>query len=243
MCTHIEQGDFLSYTLKTKRQKKRLVKKERDKQLIAMHREERAIDQQIRALPMIPLEQPYQKGWKRFFVLREDVARSRMAGFYQSLLQKINTVSYSNNRDFKKKKLKHGKRIRVAREQKLREITEWEWLHNKLKLDEKEKMHFHPVVQVHKKGIFIVYVFNDPWRYRLRIAPHMITHVKKLDKKLMAERQSLDNTIVRKHLRNDINRLVYGKSYKWRQRPPEEKKLKSIFKQPVEKIMDLINEV
>lgn len=192
---------------------------------------------------MIPLEQPYQQGWKRFFVLREDVARSRMAGFYQSLLQKINTVAYSHNRDFKKKKRKHGKRIRVAREHKLREITEWEWRCNKLKLDEKEKMHFHPVVQVHKKGVFIVYVFNDPWRYRLKIAPHMITHVKKLDEKLMADRQVLDNAIVRRNVRHAINRLVYGKTYRWRQPAPEDKKMKRVFKQPLEKIMDFINEV
>lgn len=242
MCTHIEQADLLFYKLKTKRQKIRLAKKDQSKQMIAIHKEEENLRQQKKMLPLVPLDQPYQKGWKRFFVLREDVARSKYADFYESLLEKINTIVYSKDRTFKRKKRRLGKRIWVVREQKLRELSACEWQRNSLKLDEKEKMHFHPVERVHKNGVCIVYVFNDPWRFRLKVAPHMITHIKKLDQQLESESRALENTIVRQHLRSTINRLTYGKSYRWVCPKPEDKKKNNILKQPVKNILDYFNE-
>jgi hypothetical protein len=42
----------------------------------------------------VPLEPPVQRGWKRTFVLRADVASSAKAVFYQGILDKINRVDY-----------------------------------------------------------------------------------------------------------------------------------------------------
>ena len=72
----------MPYRLKSARQKRRLVKKDRDKQLIQLDKHQNLLWKQKRELPMIPLEHPYQKGWKRFFVLRKDVQQSAKAVFY-----------------------------------------------------------------------------------------------------------------------------------------------------------------
>jgi hypothetical protein len=81
--------------LKSKRKKKQLVKKDFEKQLIQLSKREKELWKKRRELPLVPLVAPYQKGWQRYFVLREDVARSNDALFYDILLEKINTVQYA----------------------------------------------------------------------------------------------------------------------------------------------------
>ncbi|WGU70580.1 hypothetical protein QIU18_14760 [Capnocytophaga canimorsus] len=62
-----------------------------------------------------------------FFALRDDIARSKSADFFNQILEKINTYQYSDNRKFLKKKRKRGKKIQVPREQKLHKIIEWQF--------------------------------------------------------------------------------------------------------------------
>lgn len=54
---------------KSARRKKRLVKTDRDKQLIQMDKQLDKLREQKQLLPKVPLEHPYQRGWKRFFVI------------------------------------------------------------------------------------------------------------------------------------------------------------------------------
>ena len=69
------------YIKKSARRKKRLVKKDVDKQLIRLDKLRHSLTDQIRNLPPIILEKPYQRGWKRLFVLRDDIKRSDKADF------------------------------------------------------------------------------------------------------------------------------------------------------------------
>ncbi|MGV3588803.1 MAG: hypothetical protein ACO1OF_17490 [Adhaeribacter sp.] len=77
------------------REKKRLVKLDFEKQLRQLARERCHLLEQKRSLGYEPLKPPVQKGFKRFFVLRDDVAWSPRAAFFQEILDKINTVQYS----------------------------------------------------------------------------------------------------------------------------------------------------
>src|SRR4029078_1937661 len=92
--------DILCYRLRTARQKKRMQYKDFDKQLIQLYQEERELYWQIRELGCVPLIPPFQRGWKRSFVLRDDVARSPQAKFFQNILDKINTRDWSYRKDF-----------------------------------------------------------------------------------------------------------------------------------------------
>ncbi|MDZ7900020.1 MAG: hypothetical protein U5N85_18600 [Arcicella sp.] len=76
----------------------------KNKQLIRLYREDRSLRKQKYELPMIDLVPPIQRGWKRYFIVREDVRRSKMGVFYENLLQKINTVQHSADKTFKVKK-------------------------------------------------------------------------------------------------------------------------------------------
>jgi len=100
---------------RTGRQKKRLVKKDHDKQLLYISRQETGLYKQIRSLPMAPLKKPYQRGWKRSFVLREDVARNAQAAFYAALLLKVNTTEYAPAKDFTRKRRRRGRKFREVR--------------------------------------------------------------------------------------------------------------------------------
>lgn len=85
----------LGARLKSKRRRKRLSKKAKEKQLIALHHLEMDLWHQKRNLPLVPLEKPYQKGWVRFFVVRDDVQRVDTLGFFTELLEKINNQLWS----------------------------------------------------------------------------------------------------------------------------------------------------
>ncbi|MBC8032998.1 MAG: hypothetical protein H7Y03_02550 [Chitinophagaceae bacterium] len=126
------------YRLRTARQKKRLVKKDFDKQLIKLSRKQGELWKQRRNLPMIPLEHPYQKGWKRLFVLREDIQNLPNADFYQALLDKINTVKYHHDKSFKIKKRRKRRYGQKNIGQTLTEISDYDWYRNWYKLSDEE---------------------------------------------------------------------------------------------------------
>jgi len=115
---------ILCYRLRTARQKKRLQYEDFYKQLIQLYKEEKALYQQQKNLGWEPLKPPVQKGWKRFFVLRDDVAKSKHAEFFQNILNKINTYDWSYRKNFKIRKRKMGRKIYVVKTQKLLEPCE-----------------------------------------------------------------------------------------------------------------------
>jgi len=202
---------------KSRRRKERLAKEDFEKHLIQLRKREKELWKKRKDLPLIPLENPYQKGWQRSFVLREDVARSSEAEFYRTLLEKINTWQFSSEKSFKRKKKRKRRNVYVEKIQTVKEFSEWEWKSPKLELTEKEKAHFYKRERwcSNFKRYKIHYVFNEPWRYVLRVSPYMITHTKMVDSDLESEIQILDNYIVNLNLRNKINRLIHGSSLKW----------------------------
>ena len=210
--------------IKSARRKKRLVKTDRDKQLIQLSKRRGELWHQRRQLPPVALERPYQSGWKRIFVLREDIKRSPMAAFYEELLQKINTIEYHHDRSFKRKKRRKGRYAYFVKQQMLREFTLQEWNSAELPLSEKEKACFTLVETYSTKNRLwqIRYVFNHPWRYRLKVAPHIITHTTPLDVDLEREIACIDNRVENYLLEPRIYLLTRGRGYnrnKWYNEP------------------------
>ncbi|OXE99159.1 hypothetical protein BC749_102615 [Flavobacterium araucananum] len=201
---------------KSKRIKKRVVKEDFEKQLIQLRKLEVELWKKRQDLPLVPLTTPYQKGWQRSFVLREDITRSNDSSFYTVLLEKINTVQFSSEKSFKKKKKRKRKHVYVEKLQSLKEFSESEWRSPKLELTEKEKIHFYKRERwcPNCKRYKIHYVFREPWRYVFQVRPNMITHTKMIDTVLESEIQLLDNYITNLNLRYKINKLVDGFSYR-----------------------------
>ena len=205
------------YRLKAARRKKRLVKKDRDKQLIQLSKLHNSLWKMKRDLPMIPLEHPYQKGWKRFFVLRKDIQQIKKAAFYQAILDKINTVEYNHDISFKKRKRRKQRYHYEERPQTLRPVYNNEWRSNKLKLTEAEQACFYrkeewlPACQ----RINVTYVFTEAWRFVLVIKPHIVYEAKMVDELLEQELKAIDNRIARYNLWPQITKLNKGNCYKY----------------------------
>ena len=223
----------LPYRLKSVRQKKRLVKKDRDKQLIQLDKCQNLLWKQKSELPMIPLEHPYQKGWKRFFVLRKDVQQSPKATFYQGLLDKINTVEYHNDKSFKRRKRKRWRYHYEERPQTLRPIHEYEWFNNKLKLTDDEQLCFYRNEEyvARRDKVIVTYLFVEPWRFVLVVKPHIIYEVKMIDEVLEQELKAIDNQIENNCLWCKIHKLKRGNVYRyWKVTPCEQAKYINKFK-------------
>lgn len=199
--------------IKSARQKKRLVKTDHDKQLIQLDKRRTALWQQQLRLPMVPLDHPYQRGWKRFFVLNDDVKRDPKAAFYETLLVKINTVEYHYDKSFKRKKRRKKRYAYEVRQQFLREFYPYSWQANRLNLTDDEKACFTRVetVDIKTRCIDVKYVITEPWRYVLKVMPHIVTHVKLLDADIKRELSYIDNHIDKNHLSPRINLLTRGR--------------------------------
>ncbi|MDB5013715.1 MAG: Uncharacterized protein JWQ25_1917, partial [Daejeonella sp.] len=161
------------------------------------------------------LENLYQRGLKRLFVLREDVQDSEKNEFYQTLLDKINTVRYHHDKNFKKRKRRKVHYHYEEKPQMLREIDAYDWFQNKLNLTDAEKMCFYPKEEWSEmyRRMFTKYVFEETWRFVLVVKPHIIYEVKMVDEVLEQEIAAIDNYIINNHLWRKIRRLTNGRSY------------------------------
>ena len=218
METSVLSPCVMAYRLRTARQKKRLQKEDRDKQLVQLDKRLTYLRQAMRLLPEVPLDEPYQKGWKRFFVLRHDVGNSTRATFYETLLAKINTVKYWPDKAFTVKRRRKGKKVREAIPQDLVEFTVCQWSQNKMKLTDAEKACFHTELRwgVHDLRPHICHVFDEPWRYVLKVERNMITKVKLHDAILEQQFAEVDQYIDGNLLRYRIRSLTNGRKDYWK---------------------------
>ena len=205
---------FDTTRLKSARRKKQLVKKNFTKQLIQLSKTEDILRKERNNLPFIPLEKPYQKGWERSFFLRDDVARLSNADFYKSLLNKINTCQYSQDKAFKKRKRKYRKYVYHEKPHLLKEFSEQEWTSSKLELSEKEKTLFEKQEGwcIICKCFIVSFRFIESWRFVLKIKPNIITHKKMIDEVLEQEIAEINNYITKNNLRFKMNKIKSGYS-------------------------------
>jgi hypothetical protein len=184
---------------------------------------------------------PVQKGWKRSFVLREDVAKSDDADFYEGILAKINTTLWSYRKDFLKKKKIYGRKRYVVREQHLLRPDEYHF--KKLNFSEAEKQQFYEeVLLLGRSKVWIKrYVFKEPWRFVLRVQPNIIDKVRKRDPDIDARLHEIDNYLERNAYRDILAHLVHGstkRSYWKDYEKPQERNC--FINKPIQRILDEI---
>jgi hypothetical protein len=233
--------EILSYRIRTARQKKRMQHKDFERHLIQLDKEQRALYRQKKSLGWVQLTPHVQKGWKRFFVLREDVARGPHAAFFQEILDKINTKDWSHRKDFLVRKRRQGKKKYVVKSQKLLETSAKDFL--KFELSEAQKFFFHEEWKLDgSKHLRRHFVFSEPWRFVLRTRPNIITKVRVRDEVMEARMKAIDNYLERNGLEWKQVRLLYG-NCKWRHR--DWKKCDEAYSfetWPLERILDKLKE-
>src|SRR5882724_5665965 len=218
--------DILCYRIRTVRQKNRLRYKDFDRQLLELHREQKELCLQKENLGWEPLTPPIQRGWKRFFVLREDVAKNRDAPFFENILAKINTTDWSHRRDFVVRRRRFGKKIYVVKGQKLLQPREYYFF--KLNFSEMEKRLFDVeyVSEGPRQDPVKKYVFKEPWRFVLRIRPNLISKVRVRDEYLEARLKRIDNYLKRNDYEKRQIKLLrgYGKWRYWKKGEKDKEK-------------------
>lgn len=244
----IGEGKFYASCsrLKTKRRKKRLQRKDKDKQLIQLYKKLEQIRKEQNSLGYTDLIPPVQKGWKRFFVLHTDLARLDDALFFQQLLNKINITQFSFRRDFKIKQKRKGKKVYVDRDQPLPEIELYQL--RRLNFTEKEQMYFNYEPRYdknHWRAPRMVLIFNEPWRFVLKVEPNMITQVRIIDPCLNQQEQEIKNHLVNNNLWVKMCKLIDGyysnKRDRWKR--VDKIKYRNLFKtESLSKLLERENE-
>ena len=238
-----ESVDLMHLRLMSPRRKKRLKRQDFDKKLIRLYREERAISRRIWNLGYEELKPPVQRGWKRYFVLRDDVSRSEHARLFQGILDKINTVQYSWRRDFKVKHRQRGKKNYVVRTHELERLNESCLKRKKLTSEEMQYFHVQRLPACKPGGDRWLYTFREPWRFRLKIEPHMIKRKRIRDYDLEQRANEIRQYVDRNHLRPRMFRIVHGR-HPWRLRYHCERELPKHKYHPLKNrsFADILNE-
>lgn len=214
----MENNNLLFYRLRNVRSRKRTIRKDVEKQIRKKYKRSKELWEIRRNISWIPLENPYQRGFVRFFVLNDDVKRSEDADFFEGILKKINTYMYSESRLFLKKKKKFGRRVYVEKEQKLSLISFYKWIDPRFGLMPRERQYFLKIQEYNpfRKRAETYYEFTEPWRFTLRIRPNMITHYKPVDAELEKEYAELKSYISQYKVAGIIQKTINGKSFPWK---------------------------
>lgn len=214
----MEKDNLLFFRLRSLRSRKRTIRKDVEKQIRKKYKRSKELWEIKRDIPWIPLEEPYQRGFVRFFVVTEEVMRTKDAEFFEGILKKINTFMYSEIRHFLKKKKKFGRRIYVEREQKLKSLSSYEWNNPKIQLTQRERQYFLKRNEYcpFRKTYYDYYDFIEPWRFTLRIRPNMITHYKPLNAELEKEYAEVESYVNQHKVTGIIQKKIYGKSNSWK---------------------------
>ena len=233
------ENAFWAGRFRSVRERKRAAKLHFEKHLLKLARERKKLRDQRRKLGYEPLLPPVQKGFKRYFVLRDDVARTPKAAFFQEILEMINTVQYSDTREFSKRKRFKGRKIKVGREQKLKTISEYEW--QKLKLSPEQALYFEQTIELTPYHQWqLVYRFVEPWRFRLKVAPNLITQIRIKDALLEKRLDEIENFLKRNFLHNKLGRILDGSTGKRSFEIGEKLRFKNPFKnKPLDWILEM----
>lgn len=219
---------FFTTRLKSKRKKKRLVKTDLEKEVRKHFKRRAEIWNEKRNIPLVPLEVPYQKGYVRYFVLREDIKNEKEIAFFSAILKKINTEQFAQTKKFTKKEKRNRKRIDIPMIQHLRKLYPYEFSGKDSKLTDREREYF-TQTQVYNqftKTFETFYEFIQPWRFRLIIKPNMITHYKPLDLELEREKAEIDKFCDNHRNQGLYQKKMICKSYSYDSKP----NLKNPFK-------------
>ncbi|MGY3212656.1 hypothetical protein [Mucilaginibacter sp. HD30] len=167
-----------------------------------------------------------------FFCIAEDLKHSPRKDFYEALLPKINTVEYHQDRSFKRKKRRKQRYVYHVKAQMLGELSQHSWDINGINLTEEERVCFTCVetFDVKTYRTDVKYVFAEPWRYVLKIAPHIVAHTKLMDADIEKDLAYINDHIDNNHLWPRINLLTRGRSYRGKDEFNEQPKFINKFK-------------
>lgn len=245
----IEQDWTMHCNIPSRRWKIRRIRTAHDKKLRKLQKDSYKLWNEIRNLGYEPLDPPIRCGYKRLFMLTEDCKHTPSPEFYQGILDKINDIRYSPNKEFEGKRTSKNwrRRKRRRKEQKLMEPDSYRF-HKILKFTEDEKRMFYEIGYYNRqlKRDTIKYVFSEPWRFTLRIRPHWLTEIQRKDSLLEQQLEEIHKIINQDKNQRRLTKMRRGYSYSWKRvnEQKEDRKLyayNSLQNKPLHLIMEEYN--
>lgn len=238
-----EQDCIMLCNFHSKRWKTRRKQAASDKMIIALYKELQSLWHIISNMEYEELEVPIQKGFKRHFELNKSIEWKDDTDFFQGILDKINSVQYSKDKQFKKVRSKRlGKyKYKKRGNPMLLDLTERQFK----TLSEKEKWYFYPIKTYYSDTKLWItrYRFIETWRFEICIRPNMLTKIQKRNWEAEHRKDELETFFFTK--RNFIRAEKTRRAYKywlkdeWYYRPPLDNPL---LNKPLHKVMEEYNE-
>lgn len=220
----MDNNELLHYRLKTARRKRRLQKLDLDKQILKLAHEQKQLLDDPELVKTIPLDEPYQRGYIRLFVLTSEAEKSPQAEFYQQILNTINDVQYHYDASFKKTKRKQNRHRYNYDLPVLKPIESYRWSMNKMELSPEQKECFRavPYFDDYRYRWTCKYEFMYPELFTVKVLPNMVTTVKLRDME-MEKRIDFINDYLKKNKFNNRLAKIRGGWYKYWKGDFEEK--------------------
>lgn len=197
----------------TDRRTKRTSYEDFDKLLIQKQRRLNEIHKAERELPLVPLPVPIQRGWRKGFVIRDDVLRRSDAHELRRILPQVQCFIYSNRADFKAKKYHSKQEENIPHE--IAMVPEKSW--DKLQWPEYFKTKWFSFRTVIKAGAFgTTYLvkgwhFRYPWMFVPEVQAHYATHSKNVDPNLAREKAEIYNFFEKHNGWCRLDKIRYGR--------------------------------
>lgn len=190
----------------------RQIREQKGKEVIQLHKRRKNLYKASKELPWIPVEKPYQSGWKRTFVCSGEVLKSPDAEFFKNILDRINRVQYSPYKDFRV-----GRRLRKRGQTHqprliLNRILEENFIDKERGFGQREQKYFTlKEIQSFYRD-YKVYEFRQPWRFVEKVFPHIVTHQRMLDADLESEMDFVEYQLISRKY-HDLSIKHYGGKY------------------------------
>jgi len=182
---------------------------------------------------LVELPKPIRHGYKRSFVLRDDVARSDDAKILREVLKEIQHVQFSKNKEFEYRNYTDRKMKPMEHEPNPIEHKKWNELQKKSAtfkiarvIDMFEEIwianrDFRGRIMKSGRNVF---VFRKRWMLAEKVEPNYMTHRFIINPQLESELQELHNHIVNHNLERKLSKAT-SRSSSWRDDWAETKEL------------------
>ena len=186
------------------------LKKQKDKSILAYVRELDKLNKVSRDAPCIPLAKPYQNGWTKYLVLRDDYTRRDDAHIFREILAEIGGEVFCRKMDFiDRQGNEYGPTLRTIGK------SEWE----KLGWTAQHRKHFQ-FGRFRTDGYFGMGWSNVIEGYRMvkpyflveKIKPHFITHTRILYPDVESRKTEIRNLFERRLYWERYSKL---KGHRW----------------------------
>lgn len=182
-----------------------------DKHLLRLGRELRDLNR--RRHICVPLEEPLQRGWRRFHVMTEKAERRDDCETLRKILKKIGNARFRNVPEFRRKRGKGRRRKFVDIEQPLDEIPPSYW--KSYGWPDAWRSYFRLKVRRCNRRTYETLVFAFPYLFELKIEPHMVTKLYVRDAAVEQRISEIEHWLEHHHAKPRLEWLM-GDTYHWR---------------------------